>query len=307
MTRGSTSSAVTSARLRLGSLRTALGRLETSGALPAALLAAGLVYALIRPPDAYDAHAYWAMDPSDPYRNASAGRADAFLYSPVWVQAFSPLTHLPFPVFIAGWTFLLFATLVWLARGWTVALLLVPAIASEVGSGNIHLLLAAAIVLGFRWPWTWSLVLLTKVTPGVGLLWFVVRREWRELAIALGATAALAGISFIVAPGLWGQWLDVLRSNSGSGGATDFGLTPSAILIPLAIRLPVAAAIVVWGARTSRRWTVPVSAFVALPVLWILGTSLLVGVLPLLREARAGGGRGRAAGAADGRGRSNAG
>ena len=43
-----------------------------------------------------------------------------------------------------------------------------------------------AIVLGFRWPFTWAFVLLTKVTPGVGLLWFAVRREWRSLAIALG-------------------------------------------------------------------------------------------------------------------------
>ena len=38
----------------------------------------------------------------------------------------------------------------------------------ELAGGNIHLLLAAAIVLGFRWPATWSLVLLTKVTPVSG-------------------------------------------------------------------------------------------------------------------------------------------
>ena len=47
--------------------------------------------------------------------------------------------------------------------------------------------IAAAIVIGFRWPAAWSLVLLTKITPGIGLLWFAVRREWRSLAIALGA------------------------------------------------------------------------------------------------------------------------
>ena len=53
--------------------------------------------------------------------------------------------------------------------------------------------MALAIVWGFRHPWTWSFVLLTKVTPAVGLLWFVVRREWRNLGIALGASAVLAG------------------------------------------------------------------------------------------------------------------
>ncbi|MHB8398274.1 MAG: hypothetical protein ACYDCI_04990, partial [Candidatus Limnocylindrales bacterium] len=128
-------------------------------------------------------------------------------------------------------------------------------------------------------------VLLTKVTPGIGLLWFAVRREWAHLAIAVAATALVIAVSDLASPGLWTQWIDVLRSNSGSGGATGFGLTPSAILIPLAVRLPVAAIVVVWGARTSRRWTVPLASFIALPVLWILGLSLLVGVIPLLRTS----------------------
>ena len=266
-------------------LTTAARRLEASGAITIVLLVAGLAYAVLRTPDAYDAHAYWAMDPADPYRHALAGAADAFLYSPAWVQLFAPLTRLPFPIFLAGWTFLLFATLVWLARGWTVALLLVPAIASEIGSGNIHLLLAAAIVLGFRWPWTWAFVLLTKVTPGIGLLWFAVRREWAHLAIAVSATALVIALSDLASPRLWTQWIDVLRSNSGSGGATGFGLTPSVILIPLVVRMPIAALVVIWGARTSRRWTVPVASFIALPVLWILGLSLLVGVIPLIRTS----------------------
>lgn len=259
-------------------------RIGTSPALLVTLLVAGLIYAAIRPLDAYDAHAYWSMSPANPYADAVAGRTDAFLYSPAWVQAFTPLTHLPWQLFLAGWTFLLFATLVWLARGWTVLLLLVPAVASEVGSGNIHLLIAAAIVLGFRWPWTWSLVLLTKVTPGIGLLWFAVRREWRNLGIALGATAALAAVSLAFAPDLWRQWIHVLQTNGGSNGSSaGWGLTSSAILVPLVLRLPLAAAIVAWGAWTDRRWTVPLAAFLALPILWILGFSLLVGMIPLLR------------------------
>ena len=85
---------------------------------------------------------------------------------------------------MAAWTLILLGALVvltgrrWLAVGVVLALM-------ELAGGNIHLLLAAAIVLGFRWPWTWSLVLLTKITPGIGLLWFVVRRSGGNLAIAL--------------------------------------------------------------------------------------------------------------------------
>jgi hypothetical protein len=58
----------------------------------------------------------------------------------------------------------------------------------ELAGGNIEILIAVAIVVGFRWPAAWSFVLLTKVTPGVGLLWFAVRREWNQLATALVAT-----------------------------------------------------------------------------------------------------------------------
>ena len=71
----------------------------------------------------------------------------------------------------------------------------VPVHAMEVAGGNVSLLLAVAIVVGFRWPAAWALVLLTKITPGIGLLWFAVRREWRHLAIALGATAAIVAVS----------------------------------------------------------------------------------------------------------------
>jgi hypothetical protein len=41
-------------------------------------------------------------------------------------------------------------------------------------------------------------------------------------------------------------------------------------------------AVVVWGARTDRRWTVPVAAMLALPALWYGGISMLLAVIPLL-------------------------
>jgi Glycosyltransferase family 87 len=119
-------------------------------------------------------------------------------------------------------------------------------------------------------------VLLTKVTPGVGLLWFVVRREWRSLAIALGTTAAIAAVSIVLAPAAWAQWPGVLAGIAGRAG------TWAAVPIPLVVRLPFAVALVVWGARTDRRWTVPVASMLALPALWYGGFSMLLAVLPLL-------------------------
>jgi hypothetical protein len=75
--------------------------------------------------------------------------------------------HLPFDVFVGIWRTILLATLVWLAGPFTPFVLLLVPVASEVNAGNIQILLAGAIVAGFRWPGTWSFVLLTKVTPGI--------------------------------------------------------------------------------------------------------------------------------------------
>ena len=52
------------------------------------------------------------------------------------------------------------------------------------------------------------------------------------------------------------------------------------------VRLPLAVVLVVWGARTDRRWTVVVSAMLALPVLWFAAPALLIGVMPEIRAKR---------------------
>jgi hypothetical protein len=138
------------------------------------------------------------------------------------------------------------------------------------------LLLAVAIVLGFRWPATWAFVLLTKVTPGIGLLWFAVRGEWRSLGIALGATLAIVTASAFLIPSAWAEWFSVLTTISGRDG------TWAAVPIPFWLRLPAAVLVIVWGARTNRRWAVPVASMLALPALWYGGLSMLLAIIPLL-------------------------
>ena len=224
-----------------------------------------------------DAYTYWTADPSSPYTSSAPGTAQAFFYSPAFAQLTAPIHLLPWTVFIGAWTVLLTAALVWQAGLWTaIALLLVP-VFGDLTVGNIHLLLGAAIVLGFRWPWTWAFLFLTKVTPGVGVLWFAFRREWRNLAIALGVTAAIAVASIAYRPDLWRAWLDLLVAATGAPDWKSF-IVP----IPVWFRLPLAVAILYWGARTDRRWTVPVASCVALPVLWFNGFAMLVAIIPLL-------------------------
>jgi Glycosyltransferase family 87 len=229
-----------------------------------------------------DAYAYWSLNVDHPYMDP-VGSLGAFLYSPVAVRAFAPASLVSWPVFWWLWTAILVATVIWLGGRKTLWLLAFPPVALELYYGNVNLLIAAAIALGFRYPAAWAFVLLTKLTPGVGLLWFAVRREWRRLGIALGVTLALVLASVAIDGSLWSDWLALL-TQSAPTPAQAFGVS-------LGIRIPIAAVIVVWGARTDRRWTVPVGATLALPGLWIAGLSVLAAIpavnRPELRETPA--------------------
>jgi hypothetical protein len=227
-------------------------------------------------PSGMDARCYWLPSLSDPYLHSNWLDQIAYPYSPAFLQLLEPIRVLPWQVFMAAWAAILMAALAYMTGPRLILLGLAFFGLMEIWGGNIELLVAVAIVLGFRWPAAWSFVLLTKITPGIGLLWFVVRREWRSLAIALAATVIIAAVSFVLMPDAWQRWPQVLAGNVGKGG------TWAAVPIPFAVRLPFALALVVWGARTNRRWTVPVSAMLALPALWYGGLSIMIATLPLL-------------------------
>ncbi len=223
---------------------------------------------------AQDARSYWLPSLADPYANANWTMPSAYVYSPAFLQLVAPLAGLPWQGFVAAWTAILLGALAYLTGSRLLAMGVLVA-AAELAGGNISLLLAVAIVAGFRYPAAWAFVLLTKVTPGVGLLWFAVRREWRSLAIALGATAIVAGASAMLMPAAWADWFQVLVANAGRDG------TWAALPVPFWVRLPLAVAVVAWGARTDRRWAVPVAAMIALPAMWYGSLSMLLAIIPL--------------------------
>jgi Glycosyltransferase family 87 len=225
-----------------------------------------------------DTYAYWSIDTASPYGQAVGG-ADAFLYAPPFVPLFGLAKTLPWPVFRVLWLAVELGALIWLTREWTLVALAFPPVFNELFFGNINLLIPVAIVVGFRWPATWAFMLLTKVTPGIGLVWFAVRREWRAVATALGATGAIVAVSFLLAPGLWREWFSVLATS-------DSMVSPSSYRIPLLPRLVVAAGVIGWGGLTNRRWVVPIGVTLALPVIWSAGLSILVAVVPLVRDDR---------------------
>jgi len=253
-------------------------RLLRDGYLILAVAFVGLRLFQVEPwAQSVDAYAYWSTRNGDWYA-APVGDLGAYLYSPAFAQALAPFVWLPWPIFLAGWTALLITAHWWLAGRWSLPLLLFIPIPFEIVSGNIHLLIACAIVLGFRYSAAWSFVLLTKVTPGIGLLWFAVRREWRPLGIAFGATAAIVAVSYVLDPAAWQAWIASLATDA----STPLDTPGWYLAVPLVVRLPLAAVIVTWGALTSRRWTMAVAVTLALPVIWLNGLSVLDALVPLV-------------------------
>jgi hypothetical protein len=228
----------------------------------------------------FDSFAYWNVDPFHPY-DAALGTLGSFTYSPAFALAASPAHLIPFALFFFLWDSFLIVNLVWLTRRMTLVWLAFLPVSLELYHGNVHILLATVCVLGFRYPALWSIGLLTKVTPGVSLLWFVVRREWRSLAWALGATAAISAASFAIAPGAWFDWVKFLTSSQETGaGSNDWY---AFLFPPLWLRVAGAALLVAWGARTDRRWVVPVATAMAMPVIWVTTPAILVAI-PRLRK-----------------------
>jgi len=242
-----------------------------------------LMVALAEPfqPDSFgpghDARAYWSVPLDDLYVPGSVGEESAYLYSPAFIWLLSPLRALSWPLFLGVWTAGLLGVLFWLARPLLFLPLLLLAL-PELWGGNITILLAAAIVLGFSRPWAWAFPLLTKVTPGVGVIWFAVRREWMNLGVAIAATLAVIAAVALFTPGFWADWFQLLLSS------TDSSTVEGSVPIPLVLRLPVAVALIVYAARRDMRWLLPIGVLLAMPVIWWGSLALLTASVALKRD-----------------------
>jgi hypothetical protein len=225
----------------------------------------------------FDARAYWTAWEGGMYDTPWLVNG-AYSYSPAFAQLMWPLTLLPWPVFAAAWTLGSIACLFWMRVPWMIAF---PGVVDDVLRGNIHVFLAAAIVLAIRGvPAAWTFGILTKLTPGIGILWHVMRAEWRTAAIALGVPLAIFAASFALTSDLWFQWADFLSESAGRSARI------SVLPLPLFVRLPIAAAIVVFAGRTDRAWLVPIGVMLALPNVWTTSTALLAGTAALWLAAR---------------------
>ena len=256
--------------------RLALPRINPVTLAPVAVVLGFLgIYAVEHGSDSW---AYYNTDLLDPYHDTVYG-THTFLYSPAFNLAWEPLRWLPWGVSHIAIVAAEIGALVWLV-GWPIAALLLIAdlepLYVELSNANLNLVAAALVVASLRYPALWSALLLSKVTPGIGLVWHLVRREWRSLGIALGVTFAIALPTLLLWPGQWVEWFGLLASSSRD--------MPEQLGTPLIVRGIAALGLVAWGAHTGRAWTVPVAVALSMPVTWV-APIMALGAVRLYRSS----------------------
>jgi hypothetical protein len=242
--------------------------------LVAFLAVASIAYGLPNHFVGQDAHAYWMIRDGTLYGSAPR-TVDAFLYSPAFAAFIWPLVQLPWGWFFGLWMALETACLLWLVRPlpprWAVPAFL--ACVPELVIGNIYLLLAAMVALGVRYPGSWAFGALTKITPGVGLLWHAARGEWRRLATGVALLVSITLASMLATPHWWAEWLEFLTANTGASDPT---------FIP---RCLIATALILYGARSGRAWLLAPAITLSAPVLGAFATWTVLMAIPRLRAA----------------------
>lgn len=273
--------------LQIARPREPLGRvlvlgLTGAGFVVAFMLSYGIIRASI--PAGFDAFTYWAVNPANPYAVHGYDESQqGFFTTPAYLMFLTPLHALPWAVFHGLVALGLAASLAWMCGPLTLLVLLLPPVQFELIAGNINLILGAAVLAGLRYPALFVVPLLTKVTPGIGLLWFVARREWRSLVVAVGVSGSVALVSFAIAPHLWFDWARLLLEIAPSSNPDGV------IAIPFAVRAAAGAALVIAGGRMNQRWLAVGGSMLAVPVLW--NWSLVAPVIGAMRRGATPGSR----------------
>lgn len=221
----------------------------------------------------FDSHAYWLTRTGVEYV-LNPGQQNAYLYAPAFAQAILPLTLLPWPVFAALWFLAAATTYAWLVAPASprVRVVLLALCLGDVVYGNVWWLFALALTVGLRRPALWTIPLLLKITPAVGLIWFAVRREWHGLFVALAVAAALVGVSFAIDPHAWSESLGFVRRQ---GRTTRFEEA----------RLCAGFVVAAYAGLSDRKWLLVPALWLAAPVFSINGLGIAA-ALPRLLDGR---------------------
>jgi len=198
-----------------------------------------------------------------------------FRYSPAFLWVIAPLRFLPWEAFAAFWFAGHIGVLLYLRVPWMLAF---PGVVDDVVRGNITTFLALATVLIVRHNAAplWASFFLTKVTPGVAVLWHAARREWRAFMTACVVTTALVGVGWFADPQLWSEWWSSLLAGSENYPRV-------AVAVPIALRVLAGGLVSIYAAVSRRPWLLPIGILLAMPGWWPYSFAMLVASVALYR------------------------
>jgi hypothetical protein len=260
------------------------------------------------PGDLGDAHAYWLAGQrllaGEPLYDPTAGPVTpyAYWYPPTFAQVIAPFTViLPAYAFSLLWGVMLLAILAWLTGGRIVvafAMIAFLPVAIELWFRNVHLVLAALVVLGVRSsPVAFVAGAGIKFAPAVGLAWLAARGRWPSVAVCLAVGAGALAVSYALSPAAWQQYAEILAGRGGLSAATGL------VGIPYGIRVVAGLALALVAGRLRPGLGEPllvVATLLALPTLFPAAFSVLVAAVPLLWLRRDAGAAGSAGAAGNG-------
>ena len=252
-----------------------------------------LVLAVYRWDELGDSHAYWLagraiVEGRSPYELTTGPQVPfAYQYPPPMAQVMAPVAAV-----IGSWTFeylwlaLMGVCLAWLA-GWRIllALALVALLPTtiEFWYRNIHLQLAVLAVLAIRrWPAMFAVGAAIKLSPGVGIVYLAAAGRWRAAAGVAAVLAAICGVSWLLAPELWSEFIGILQAR---GPSDTSGIIPIPYMVRVVAALVLAAIAGRLGGRRGEM-LVFVAIGVGLPTLWLTGFSFFVGLVAWLEWDR---------------------
>src|SRR5439155_13894879 len=213
----------------------------------------------------HDTAAYWVagvhLREGSPVYGQPLGSFLSMIYAPPWAVLYAALSFLPLQAVTAIQFMAQVLALRYVAGTWRNAGLVawLPIVPRELVTGNIDLLMAAAIYAAVREVRhsgaTIALFTLAKFSPVLALAGS--RREWP--AFALGAAVLVA----ITAPWgfLWPQWATIMVASTSA--PLD--------AVPLLPRLPIVALLLVF----RRPWSIAAAAALATPAFYFHSGVLL--------------------------------
>jgi glycosyl transferase family 87 len=243
-------------------------------AVAGALVCAGQVveWSLMGAWPFHDTAAYWVagahLREGAPVYERVVGGFLAMLYAPPWAVIYAPVSLLPLELVAAVQFGAQVLALRYVMGSWRNAGLVawLPIVPRELVTGNVDLLMAAAIYAAVREVRhsgaAIALFALAKLSPVLALAG--ARPEWRTFAVT---TALLVAIT-LPWPFLWPQWGAILAGNAGA--PVD--------ALPLLPRIPVVLALL----AVRRPWSIAAAAGLATPAFYFHSWVLL---LPALRLA----------------------